>query len=45
MKPEVKTPLPGPKAQELLARGEKVLSPSYVRPYPFVPVRGQGVFL
>jgi 4-aminobutyrate aminotransferase len=45
MKPEVKTPLPGPKAQELLARGEKVLSPSYVRPYPFVPARGQGVFL
>jgi len=45
MRPSVKTPLPGPKAQELLARGERVLSPSYVRPYPFVPAKGQGVFL
>ncbi|WP_117236848.1 acetyl ornithine aminotransferase family protein [Thermus sediminis] len=45
MKPSVRTPLPGPKAKELLARGERVLSPSYVRPYPFVPARGEGVFL
>lgn len=45
MKPEVKTPLPGPKAKALLEKGEALLSPSYVRPYPFVPARGQGVFL
>lgn len=45
MKPLVRTPLPGPKAKALLERGEGVLSPSYVRPYPFVPARGQGVFL
>ncbi|TBH21928.1 acetyl ornithine aminotransferase family protein [Thermus thermamylovorans] len=45
MRPAVSTPLPGPKAKELLERGQAVLSPSYVRPYPFVPVRGQGVFL
>ena len=45
MKPSVRTPLPGPKAWALLERGERVLSPSYVRPYPFVPARGQGAFL
>ncbi|WP_337844325.1 acetyl ornithine aminotransferase family protein [Thermus sp.] len=45
MRPEVKAPLPGPKAKAMLERGERVLSPSYVRPYPFVPARGQGAFL
>ncbi len=45
MKPKVTTPLPGPKARELMERGQAVLSPSYIRPYPFVPARGQGVFL
>ncbi|KHG64764.1 4-aminobutyrate aminotransferase [Thermus sp. 2.9] len=45
MKPKVKTPLPGPMAQALTERAERVLSPSYIRPYPFVPARGQGVFL
>ncbi|GAA6733892.1 acetyl ornithine aminotransferase family protein [Thermus oshimai] len=45
MRPEVRTPLPGPKAKAMLERGERVLSPSYVRPYPFVPARGEGVFL
>ncbi|MCX7850387.1 acetyl ornithine aminotransferase family protein [Thermus sp.] len=45
MKPMVRTPLPGPKARELLGRGQAVLSPSYVRPYPFVPARGQGAYL
>ncbi|AFV75683.1 4-aminobutyrate aminotransferase family protein [Thermus oshimai JL-2] len=45
MRPEVRTPLPGPKAKAMLERGERVLSPSYVRPYPFVPARGEGAFL
>lgn len=45
MKPSIHTPLPGPKAKALLERGQAVLSPSYIRPYPFVPARGQGVFL
>ncbi len=45
MEPCVRTPLPGPKAQALLERGKRVLSPSYVRPYPLVPARGQGVYL
>ena len=33
------------KAQALLKRERKVLSTSYVRPYPFVPERGEGVWL
>ncbi|GAB5602413.1 acetyl ornithine aminotransferase family protein [Thermus sp. FJN-A] len=41
----MRTPLPGPKAKALLEKGEALLSPSYVRPYPFVPAKGQGVFL
>ncbi|MDM7324219.1 MAG: acetyl ornithine aminotransferase family protein [Thermus sp.] len=45
MKPSIHTPLPGPKAQALLERGQAVLSTSYIRPYPFVPAKGQGVFL
>lgn len=45
MEPSIHTPLPGPKAQALLERGQAVLSTSYIRPYPFVPARGQGVFL
>ena len=43
--PEIKTPLPGPKAQAILERDKAVLSTSYVRPYPFVPARGEGVWL
>lgn len=43
--PLIQTPLPGPRAQAALARQEGVLSPSYVRPYPLVPARGEGVFL
>ncbi len=44
-RPEVHTPLPGPKAKEVLARDERVLSTSYVRPYPFVPEAGEGVWI
>jgi 4-aminobutyrate aminotransferase len=36
------TPLPGPRAQAIIARDEAVLSPSYTRPYPFVIQRGEG---
>jgi 4-aminobutyrate aminotransferase len=35
-------PLPGPKAQALLARDLPVTSPSYPRDYPFVMARGRG---
>ena len=36
------TDLPGPKAQQLLARDAKVVSPSYPRDYPFVMDYGRG---
>lgn len=44
-KPELKTALPGPKAAELLAQDRQLLSTSYMRPYPFVPDFGSGVWL
>jgi 4-aminobutyrate aminotransferase len=39
----IRTPLPGPKAQALIARDRPVSSPSYPRDYPFVMARGRGV--
>jgi len=44
-KPEIRTELPGPRTRELLARDAELLSTSYVRPYPFVPDHGEGVWL
>src|SRR6201984_2280839 len=38
----IRTPLPGPKAQALLARDRPVTTPSYPRDYPFVMARGRG---
>lgn len=35
--------LPGPKAKAIIARDEKVISPSYPRDYPFVMDYGKGV--
>jgi 4-aminobutyrate aminotransferase len=40
--PQIKTALPGPKAQAIIARDRKVVSPSYTRGYPFVIERGYG---
>jgi 4-aminobutyrate aminotransferase len=40
--PEIKTSLPGPKAQALIARDAKYVSPSYTRGYPLVIARGEG---
>src|SRR6478736_6539187 len=40
--PHIKTPLPGPKAQALIARDRARVSPSYTRDYPFVMARGEG---
>ena len=34
--------LPGPKAQALIARDAKVVSPSYPRDYPFAMAKGRG---
>src|SRR5215468_1078645 len=41
--PHIRTELPGPKAQALLARDRAVSSPSYPRDYPFVMSHGRGV--
>jgi len=40
--PEIKTPLPGPKAKALIERDAKYVSPSYTRGYPLVIARGEG---
>src|SRR5262252_1790573 len=40
--PDIKTPLPGPKAKALIARDREVVSPSYTRGYPLVIERASG---
>jgi 4-aminobutyrate aminotransferase len=40
--PHIRTPLPGPNAQALVARDALVTSPSYPRDYPFVMSHGRG---
>jgi 4-aminobutyrate aminotransferase len=40
--PQIKTALPGPRAQAMIERDGRVVSPSYTRSYPFVMARGQG---
>ena len=43
--PNLMTPLPGPRAREVIARDSRVLSPSYTRGYPFVMARGEGAIV
>jgi 4-aminobutyrate aminotransferase len=43
--PELKTVLPGPRAQEVLDRDAKFISPSYTRSYPLVVRRGYGAMI
>ncbi len=43
--PQVRTPLPGPRARAVIERDRKVLSPSYTRCYPLVAARGQGAVI
>jgi 4-aminobutyrate aminotransferase len=43
--PDIRTPLPGPKAQALLQRDEQYMSPSYTRIYPLVCARGSGAVI
>jgi len=38
--PEIKTPLPGPKAKAIIERDAAFVSPSYTRDYPLVIARG-----
>jgi 4-aminobutyrate aminotransferase len=40
--PDIKTPLPGPKAKAIIDRDNTYVSPSYTRDYPFVIARGEG---
>ncbi len=44
-RPLVRTPLPGPQAQKVLARDWQFVSPSYTREYPLVVQRGEGMFV
>ena len=43
--PNIKTKLPGPNAQRVLAGDKQYLSPSYTRSYPLVAKRGRGVVI
>src|SRR6266478_5170188 len=43
--PHLVTPLPGPKAAAIVARDQKVMSPSYTRDYPLVVARGEGAMI
>ena len=43
--PQIKTALPGPNAQAIIARDSAVVSPSYTRGYPFVMERGYGAMV
>lgn len=43
--PRLRTPLPGPKAREVLAKDQRFISPSYTRGYPLVIEKGEGVIV
>jgi len=43
--PQIRTPLPGPKAAQVIERDAAVLSPSYTRSYPLVAARGEGAIV
>lgn len=43
--PRIQTKLPGPRAQALLERDQRYMSPSYTRGYPLVCARGSGAVI
>jgi 4-aminobutyrate aminotransferase len=43
--PRIATSLPGPRAQAVIDRDRKVISPSYTRGYPLVIARGEGALV
>jgi 4-aminobutyrate aminotransferase len=43
--PNLLMPLPGPKAQEVIARDAQLVSPSYTRGYPLVAKTGRGAMV
>ncbi|HEY3412336.1 MAG TPA: acetyl ornithine aminotransferase family protein [Armatimonadota bacterium] len=44
-KPRIVTDVPGPRAQEVIARDARFTSPSYTRDYPIVAASGKGCWL
>jgi 4-aminobutyrate aminotransferase len=45
LQPEIRTSLPGPKAQAIIDLDRKYSSPSYIKEYPLVVERGQGAWI
>jgi 4-aminobutyrate aminotransferase len=43
--PQIRGPLPGPRARQIIERDQKVVSPSYTRAYPLVASRGEGAMV
>src|SRR5271168_4994822 len=43
--PHILTPVPGPRATDVIERDSRVLSPSYTRCYPLVAARGEGAMI
>jgi 4-aminobutyrate aminotransferase len=43
--PDIRTTLPGPRAQELIDLDEQYTSPSYTRTYPLAVERGEGAVI
>jgi len=43
--PHLVTPLPGPKARQMVERDRRVVSPSYTRDYPLVAKTGRGAMI
>jgi 4-aminobutyrate aminotransferase len=43
--PQIKTAIPGPEAQKVLALDKQFISPSYTRDYPLVVKRGEGMIV
>ncbi|WP_158945762.1 acetyl ornithine aminotransferase family protein [Granulicella sp. S190] len=41
--PKLKTALPGPNAQKIVAADDRLISPSYTRSYPMVAKSGRGI--
>ena len=43
--PDIRTPLPGPKAKAIIDADARFVSPSYTRDYPLVIARGEGALV
>src|SRR6202167_2951458 len=43
--PHIITPLPGPKAKQIVERDHRAVSPSYTRDYPLVAKTGRGALI